>query len=80
MVETRIAPRYRVLKSAQIEYGGDKSPCTIRDISTTGAALELSDAGATVPNAFMLIVPEDKLKLSCRLVWRKAFKVGVKFD
>ena len=39
MVETRIAPRLRVAKPAVIEYGGDKIPCTIRDISTTGAAL-----------------------------------------
>jgi hypothetical protein len=40
MVETRIAPRHRVMKSAKIEYGGDEIPCTIRDLSTTGAALE----------------------------------------
>ena len=38
MVETRIAPRYRVVKPAQIEYGGDEIPCTVRDLSITGAA------------------------------------------
>ncbi len=80
MVETRIAPRYRVSKPAQIEYGGDKTPCTIRDLSETGAALELSDLRATVPQAFNLIIAEDKLKLTCRVVWRKAFRVGVTFD
>ena len=80
MVETRIAPRYRVSKPAQIEYGGDKTPCTIRDLSITGAALELSDLRATVPQAFTLIIPEDKLKLPCRVVWRKAFRMGVTFD
>jgi hypothetical protein len=41
MVETRIAPRYRVMKPAKIEYGGNKIACTIRDLSTTGAALEV---------------------------------------
>ena len=80
MVETRIAPRYRVSKPAQIEYGGDKTPCTIRDLSVTGAALELSDLSATIPPAFTLIVPEDKLKLPCRVVWRRGFKVGVTFE
>jgi PilZ domain-containing protein len=80
MVETRIAPRFRVSKPAQIEYGGDKTPCTIRDLSVTGAALELSDRSATVPAAFTLIVPDDKLKLPCRVVWRTAFRMGVTFD
>jgi hypothetical protein len=80
MVETRIASRHRVSKPAQIEYGGDKTPCTIRDLSITGAALEVSDLSANVPAAFTLIIPEDKLKLPCRVVWRKPFKVGVTFD
>jgi PilZ domain len=80
MVETRIAPRYRVTKPAQIEYGGDKTPCTIRDLSTTGAALELSDLAARIPATFTLIVAEDRLKLPCRVVWRTAFRLGVTFD
>ncbi len=80
MVETRIAPRYRVSKAAQIDYGGDKTPCTIRDLSITGAALVLSDLSATIPPVFTLIVPEDKLRLSCRVVWRSAFKMGVTFE
>ena len=80
MVETRIAPRYRVTKPAQIEYGGDKTPCTIRDLSTTGAALELSDLAARVPAAFTLIIAEDGLKLPCHVVWRTGFRMGVTFD
>lgn len=80
MVETRSAPRYRVSKPAQIEFGGDKTPCTIRDLSVTGAALQLSDRSTTIPAAFTLIVPEDNLKLLCRVVWRGSFKIGVAFD
>jgi PilZ domain len=80
MVETRIAPRYRASKPAQIDYGGDKTPCIIRDLSVTGAALELSDLNATVPAAFKLVIPEEKLTLPCRVVWRTAFRVGVAFD
>jgi PilZ domain len=80
MVETRIAPRYRVSKPAQIEYGGDKTPCTIRDLSITGAALEISDLTAKIPPTFTLIVPGDGLKLPCQVVWRTAFRIGVAFN
>lgn len=79
-VETRAAPRYRVKKPAKIEYGGDKIPCIIRDLSTTGAALELTELNAKVPAAFTLIVPEDGLKLPCHVVWRAGFRMGVAFD
>jgi len=33
MVDTRIAPRYRVAKPAKIDHGGDKINCIIRDLS-----------------------------------------------
>ncbi len=78
MVETRIAPRIRVVKPAIIEYGGDKTPCTVRDISITGAALEVLHI-AGIPSEFTLNVPEDKLKLPCQVVWRRDFRIGVVF-
>ena len=46
MVETRIAPRYRVMKVAKIEFGATAIDCTVRDLSLTGAAIEVpSQAG-----------------------------------
>ena len=79
MVETRIAPRYRVAKPAKIDHGGDKIGCVIRDISATGAAIEISDL-VRVPTEFTLIIPEDRLKLRCRVVWRKEYRIGVTFE
>ena len=79
MVETRIAPRVRVMKPAKIDYGGDKYACTIRDISTTGAALDFSDF-IRVPDKFTLIMPGDGLKLPCKVVWRREYRIGVAFD
>jgi len=79
MVETRIAPRHRVTKPAKIDYGGYKIPCTIRDLSTTGAALEVSDQ-KEIPATFTLIVPEDRLKLPCHVVWRRNCRIGIAFD
>ncbi|HEY7844824.1 MAG TPA: PilZ domain-containing protein [Bradyrhizobium sp.] len=82
MVETRIASRYRVDKRATAEYGGDKYPCTVRDLSSTGAAVEFRDPVKFLPiaKAFNLILPEDGLKLSCRVVWKRDFRMGVTFD
>jgi len=80
MVETRIAPRHRIMKPAMINYGGDKIPCTIRDMSMTGAALEFAYSTKTIPAAFTLLVPENRLKLLCRVVWRNDFRVGVAFQ
>jgi PilZ domain-containing protein len=79
MVETRAATRYRVTKPAQIEYGGEKLVCTLRDISTTGAALEVPDP-AIIPEKFTLVLLEDGLKLPCSIVRRTGFRIGVAFD
>jgi PilZ domain len=79
MVETRAATRYRVTKPAQIEHGGEKISCTLRDLSTTGAALEVDDM-ATIPEHFMLVLLEEGLKLPCRVVRRTGFRIGVAFD
>jgi hypothetical protein len=80
MVQTRAAPRYRVMKAAKIEYGGAKAPCMIRDLSVTGAALEISELSGKIPEMFNLIMPEDGLNLPCHVVWRRGFKIGVAFD
>ena len=79
MVETRVAPRVRVMKAAKINYGGDKHLCVIRDISSTGAALEFSDL-IRIPDEFTLLMPEERLNLSCRVVWRSQYRVGVTFE
>lgn len=79
MVETRAATRYRVMKPAQIEHGGERLTCVLRDLSLTGASLEVTDP-AGIPANFILIVPEDGLTLSCRIVRRTAFRIGVAFD
>jgi hypothetical protein len=82
MVETRAAPRYRVDKPAIAEYGGDNYRCLVRDLSTTGAAIEFSQPVNVLPitKAFVLIIPDDGLKLPCRIVWKRDYRMGVTFD
>jgi hypothetical protein len=79
MVETRIAPRYRVLKAARIEFGGMTIDCTVRDISITGAALEVPSQFG-IPDKFTLIVSDDGLVLPCHVAWRSGYRIGVGFD
>jgi PilZ domain len=80
MVETRIAPRYRVSKAATIEFvGGRPINCVVRNLSVTGAAIELSDRDG-IPDSFLLAIPDDGLRLLCHIVWRTDYRIGVKFD
>jgi PilZ domain len=82
MVETRIAPRYPVHKPGVANYGGDKYPCTVRDLSTTGAAIEFSEPVSAIPikKAFTLVMPDDRLELACRIVWQRDYRMGVTFE
>ena len=75
-------PRYKCEKRAIAEYGGDKYPCLIRDLSSTGAAIEFPDPVRIIPivKGFNLIMPEDGLKLQCRIVWKRDYRMGVTFD
>lgn len=80
MVGTRANPRFRAMKPAEIEHGGDKISCIVRNISITGAALTFSDMTIRIPNQFNLQIPEDKLAIPCSIVWRRGFWIGVQFD
>ena len=80
MVETRIAPRFRVSKPATIEFiGGRPVDCVVRNLSLTGAAIELTDP-CGIPDSFLLIMPGDGLRLSCKIVRRGGYLIGVAFD
>ena len=79
MNEKRISPRKRVLKGAFI-ITSDKAPklaCTVKNISDTGAALQVSTTFG-LPAAFDLIV--DNQRHHCRSMWRTDTKIGVKFE
>jgi len=83
MAQDRIAQRFRVNKPATIDYGGDKYQCMVRiDISSTGAALEISEFAQIVgrAKAFTLLIPKDRLRPSCRVVWQRDFRMGVAFE
>jgi len=67
------------MKAAKIEFGDVAVDCTVRDLSTTGAALEVANQ-IGIPAKFTLIVPDFGLHLPCHVVWRKQFRLGVAFE
>jgi hypothetical protein len=63
-----------------IEFGNYKKtsvPCTIRDVSVTGAGLELVGS-FRAPDQFTLIL-SDGLRKSCKVAWRRGKRIGVSF-
>jgi PilZ domain len=75
--ETRFATRHRVLKGARIHFGGGSIDCTVRNISETGAALEVTSP-LGIPTEFTLVSDGDHRP--CRVVWRKERRIGITFD
>jgi hypothetical protein len=79
MVESRREARHRVLKAGTIEFNGGAIDCKIRNLSATGAALEVvSQTG--VPEKFTLVHSGEGPHMPCRIVWRKAYRIGIAFD
>jgi PilZ domain len=78
MVETRLAHRHRILKAAKIEFGGDAIDCMVRNLSVTGAVIDVSNQ-ISIPAKFLLVIPGDGLHLPCHVVWRKEYRIGVAF-
>ena len=79
MNEHRIAPRRRMFKAGTIEFSGDGIDCNIKNLSDTGAALEILSP-LYIPDRFTLFVPSDQLNRRCHVVWRKERRLGIAFD
>jgi hypothetical protein len=75
--EHRVAPRHRVLKGGRILFGGGSIDCTVRNLSDTGAALDVTSP-VGIPTEFTLVT--DNGQHSCRVVWRQEKRLGVTFE
>jgi hypothetical protein len=78
MDHQRIVPRRRVLKAGSIECGGEAIDCHVRNLSDTGAALEVLSP-LYIPDRFTLVVRTDQLTRACHVIWRKQKRIGVAF-
>jgi PilZ domain len=79
MEEHRTATRKRVLKAGTIAFGGETIACTVRNISDSGAALDVATA-LWFPDRFTLGIESDRFSKPCHIVWRKEKRIGVAFE
>ena len=68
-----------MLKAGTIEFSGTKIDCLVRNISATGASIEVKSP-LWFPNSFVLVITADGSAQSCHIVWRKGRLLGVAFD
>ncbi|MAY61385.1 MAG: hypothetical protein CML29_04175 [Rhizobiales bacterium] len=74
------SPRSRVFKGAHAAFNHEFSsvPCTVKDLSDTGAKIIFED-GFLVPDKFTLFIEVDGIKIDCERVWTKGRSCGVRF-
>jgi hypothetical protein len=77
--EHRPVPRRRLLKTGKISFGGVTIDCTVRNLSETGAALEVSSP-VGIPDHFTLVIEPNRIHVPSRIVWRKDTRIGVHFQ
>ena len=80
MEEQRASQRHRTLKTATISFDrGAGIDCVVRNVSETGACLEVvSPIG--IPDYFTLVIVMDNVQRACHVAWRSARRIGVTFD
>ena len=77
MSENRRRARLRTYKGGSIIFGVAAAiDCIIRNMSETGAALEVESA-VGIPDEFTLLIKPEFVKRNCRVAWRLAKRIGV---
>lgn len=73
--------RHRTKHDAWItlEGGFAKRGCTILDLSSGGARIQLSDSGLTEGKLDLAFSKDVRKATRCRVVWRKGSIIGVEF-
>jgi PilZ domain len=80
MIEKRAVPRHRVLKGGTLAFsGGGGVECTVRNISSNGARVDISSP-VGLPEAFTLVIETDHFIRRCHAVWSSEKHIGVAFD
>jgi len=77
--QKRRARRSRVFKAGTIEFSGHSIPCTVRNLSASGAAIEVRTP-LWFPDHFTLGIASDGLHRACHIVWRDEARIGLAFD
>ena len=81
MDEQRRSQRQRVLKAGRIAYGGGSIviDCTIRNLSATGARLQVPTSVA-IPDHFEFTEASTGKARQAIVMWRKGDLMGIRFE
>lgn len=80
MIEKRTTPRHKVLKHGTLAFtGGGGVDCTVRNISSGGARLDVANP-VGLPQSFTLVIQTDQFMRHCHPVWCNDTRIGVAFD
>ena len=78
--EHRNSNRQTAEYPAQIDLGGSRLPCQLRDVSSSGARI-LVQATKNIPDDFVLLLTgAGSARRFCHVAWRTERELGVKFQ
>ena len=79
-VEARSEPRKRTLLGAKVvsRDGIYSCDCMIREISPSGARINISNA-VIIASPFFLIDHQSQIMFEAKIIWRNATQAGLKF-
>ena len=78
MTESRISPRQRTFKGGSISLPEGIIQCVIRNLSATGANIEVA-VPISLPDTFALIIKPEIITRTCKVAWRSRQRIGVQF-
>jgi hypothetical protein len=78
MENKRNNSRRRILKAGSITFNGSGIDCLVRNMSDTGAALEVENQMG-IPPAFDLVIAADHFTRRCQVIWRREKRIGIFF-
>ncbi|MCJ2036056.1 PilZ domain-containing protein [Methylobacterium sp. J-068] len=80
MSEHRSEVRQRTFLRGRILFnkGASSMDCLVRDLSASGARLDLTET-STLPESFELYIPQKDRTYRAALCWRRADGIGVNF-
>jgi PilZ domain len=79
MIDKRAARRERVFKAGKVSFGCERVDCTVRNLSVTGAMIEVQTSDV-VPREIILDILGRGARFPCHVVWRHFRRLGVAFD
>ena len=78
LAEARRAARHRTFKGGSIIFGPAAIDCTVRNMSATGAQLEV-ESPLGIPDEFTLLIRPELARRNCTVAWRSAKRIGIQF-